>query len=176
MPTIELKSSKRGLAFYGFKMPRQIIIGSLAVVLTLLFHTAFAETDGFRGITWETDISTLTDMKYVRTDLTGIKRYARKSDELKIGAAELEGIEYGFWQDKFCDVLIWFQGYANFSALKDATFEKLGDDGFKLQSEARYAWLGEVTLLQLEYDDISGKGTLFINSKKIFEEQKRANP
>lgn len=75
-----------------------MIFITLVAVTAVLPLNAFAEADGFRGIKWGIDISSLKDMKYVRTDPSygGIKIYLRKNDDLKIGGAKLESIEYSF--------------------------------------------------------------------------------
>ena len=103
-----------GLAFVDTNVPSNFKPGS--------------EPDGFRGIKWETDISTLPDMKYFKTDPSfgGMKGYIRKGDKLQIGAAKLKRIEYDFWHGKFLGVLISTKGHTNWYSLKDAVFEKFG--------------------------------------------------
>lgn len=94
----------------------------LLVVLGLISGFAFgqinnfkpgSDPDGFRGIKWGTDIRTLCGMKYFRTDESygGIEVYIRENDELKIGDATLERIEYVFWRGKFCAVGIYTKGF-----------------------------------------------------------------
>ena len=136
------------------------------IILVTVPIVAFADADGFRGINWGTNISTLTDMQLVGTDPTygGIKKYSRKNDELKIGAATLESIEYGFWQGKFSCVMIRIKKYTNFLSLKDATFEKFGT-GFKPnQFMEEYAWFGDKTAMLLDYSGVSRTGSLFLFS------------
>lgn len=72
--------------------------------------------------------------------MAGQRYIQKKGDELKIGGATLESIEYGFWQGKLSDVIIKFKGYANFSALKDATFEKFGSGYKPNQFMESYWW------------------------------------
>jgi hypothetical protein len=57
------------------------------------------ELEGFRGINWGTDLSMLSDMVPSGSDSSDseIIPYLRNGDELKIGSANLERIEYGFW-------------------------------------------------------------------------------
>ena len=105
-------------------MKRALYVKILAVGITLLtVPSVLAQADGFRGIKWSTEFSTLeSQMEYVRTDPSygGIKLYRKLGDELKIGGAELISIEYGFWQNKFSDVVIRFVGFTNFTAVRDA--------------------------------------------------------
>ncbi len=88
-----------------------------------------SEPYGFRGIIWGTDISRLKDMKYLATK-DGVKYYSRKGDLLKIGAAKLEIVAYGFWNDKFSEVLVKTDGFDNYNKLKDAIFDNYGEDDF----------------------------------------------
>lgn len=131
------------------------------------------EPDGFRGIKWETNIKTLKGLTYIRTDPSwgGQKIYSRKSDELRIGAAELNSIVYGFWRDRFTDVLIKASSLANCDALKDATFEKFGE-GYKPNRFLKeYLWNGNVTGIRFEYNEISDKCSWYTFSKEINKQQ-----
>lgn len=149
-----------------------IILVSVALIIPLKVS---AETDGFRGIKWGTDISTLKDMRYIRTDPSygGIKLYSRNGDELKIGGAVLESIEYGFWQGKFSNLLIEFKGFTNYSALKDATFEKFGAGHKPNKFMEEYYWFGEITVMSIYYSEISSEGHLYMHSEEITKQQKR---
>jgi hypothetical protein len=64
---------------------RLLFFCAMVIILVTVPIVAFADADGFRGIKWGTDISTLTDMRFVGTDprYGGIKMYSRKNDELK---------------------------------------------------------------------------------------------
>jgi hypothetical protein len=149
-----------------------IFLSLLAFVFILPF-VAFAEVDGFSNIKWGTGISTLNDLQYVRTDPSygGIKIYSRKSDELKFGNAELERLEYGFWQDKFYSVSMKFQGHVNISSFQDAIFAKFGL-GYKPDPlMEKYVWFSEVTRVLLDYSEVSGEWSLFMSSKDINMQQ-----
>lgn len=145
----------------------------VALAFTLPFN-AFAEADGFRGLKWGTEFLTVKDsMKYIRTDPSygGIKIYSRNDDELKIGGAILESIEYGFWQDKFDSVTIKFKGYLNFSSLRDATFEKFGTGYKPNRFMEMYLWYGEITEMMLNYKEVLGEGILYMSSKEIKKQE-----
>lgn len=152
-----------------------ILMMMVALSFTLL-SDAFAEADGFRGIKWGTEFSSIKDsMTYIRTDPSygGIKVYSRKDDDLKIGGAELESIEYSFWQDKFCNVFITVKDSVNFSSLKDATFKKFGAGGKPNRFMEKYVWGGKITGMLLEYNEFSKKGKLYMFSLEINKEQRR---
>ncbi|MBT9144615.1 MAG: hypothetical protein DDT42_00457 [candidate division WS2 bacterium] len=147
------------------------------IVLTFLVIPlyAFTDADGFRSINWGTDISTLSDMRFIRTDPSygGIKMYSRKNDELKIGGAILESIKYGFWRDKFSSVWIEIKGFTNFSALRNATVERFGPGDKSNSFIERYFWLGEKTGMILKYCKVFKEGFLFMSLKEIKEQQRQ---
>jgi len=151
-----------------------ILINSLAYALPPGMFKPGSEPDGFRGIRWEQDISTVEGLVYVNTDPSygGVELYRRKGDELRIGAAKLEDILYGFWQNKFCVVKILVKGSVNWAGLKQAAFEKFGEGFQSNKYIEKYVWLGENTLMLLKYNEILEKGDLLMASKKITEQQK----
>ncbi len=114
-----------------------------------------SEPDGFRGIKWGQDISTVEGLVYVDNDSSfgGIDYYIREGDELKMGNAKLERIFYGFWKNKFSSVKILTKGYTNWSSFKAVVFEKFGE-GMKfgeIPDYEWYLWFGENTCMDLSY-------------------------
>jgi hypothetical protein len=157
------------------KRLKVVLMISVALFFTVVVSAFAEEADGFRGLKWGTNFSTVKgNMIYVRTDPSygGIKLYSKKGDELKIGAAKLESIEYGFWQDKLYGVTINFNGYVNFSALKESTFQKFGSGYQDNQFMQRYFWFGTVTTMMMYYSEVQHKGYLSMSSKEISEQQK----
>lgn len=131
-----------------------------------------SEPDGFRDIKWGTDLSSLSGMQYLRTEQSygGVKIYLRDGDELTIGRANLNKIEYNFWKEKLCGVFIFTEGFTNFDGLKAAVFEKFGKGSQSNRFMERFAWFGAQTDMILKYSEISKKGELFMISKKINEQ------
>jgi hypothetical protein len=152
-----------------------------------------SDPDGFRGIKWGTEISTLNDMEKVEKDQSSnsdLVWYTRKGDTLAIGQAKLENIFYSFWMGKFDSVWIDFEGDENFEVLKKESLERFGkvrgseEPVEKTQRGARrepsaikrpegfYAWWGRNTEMVLSYSKDRHKGTLTINSTMISEERR----
>ena len=158
----------------------------LIVILSCLLISSFAfaewtvgekpgtEPDGFRGIKWGTSIDDLAGMEYYGTDTSygGIRVYTKKNEDLKIGAANLELVEYGFWQGKFSDGWIHTIGSINWRGLKEATFEKFGAGYQDNEDIENFVWGGPQTMMTLKYSEITEKGALFIFSIVIYEQQK----
>lgn len=130
------------------------------------------EPDGFRGIKWGTHISSLSGMRYYRTDPSygGVHIYIRVGDKLQIGGAKLDRIEYGFWQERFCGVTIYTSGSVNWYSLKDAVFETFGRGYQPNEFIEKYFWGGTETGMILEYNEITEKGSLWMSSRKISKE------
>lgn len=149
------------------------------------------EPDGFRGIRWGTEISTLGDMEKIEQEKSSDSEsawYLRKNDVLAIGKARIENIFYSFWMGNFESVWIDFKGEENFETLKKELFERFGktrESGAEnIDKEARsarlptegagafYAWWGQKTDIFLSYSRERHKGTLTMSSKKVREERK----
>jgi hypothetical protein len=130
------------------------------------------ELEGFRGINWGTDLSILSDMVPSGTDSGSneISAYLRNGDELTIGAASLERIEYGFWKDKFCGVKVVTKGYSNWTGFRDVMVEKFGRGYQTTKGQEEYFWSGEKTNMVLQYDKTTTIGVLFMVSKTMGKE------
>ena len=174
----------------------------LAILFSIFLIGCFASTrsskprsepDGFRGIRWGTEISTLKGMEKAEQDRSSnsdLVWYTRKGDTLATGEAKLENIFYSFWMGNFEGVWIDIKGEENFEALKKELFEQFGK---ALESEELmkktyerawrgpstieradffYGWWGKNTEMSLSYSKDRHKGTLTINSRRIREERK----
>ena len=152
-----------------------------------------SEPDGFRGVRWGTEISTLKDMEKVeqhKSSNNDLVWYTRKGDILAIGKAKLENIFYSFWMGNFESVWIDFKGDENFETLKKELFELYGkvlesEELMKKMdkksgrepstighAEEFYAWKGKNAEMSLSYSKDRHKGTLYINSRMISEERR----
>ena len=173
-----------------------------AIVFTIFLIGCFAsarpskprsEPDGFRGIQWGTEISTLKDMEKAEQDKSpdnALVWYTRKGDTLAIGKANLENIFYSFWMGSFESVWIDFKGDENFEALKKELFEQFGkvlesEELMKRMdrrtgrapstirhAEEFYAWWGKKSEITLSYSRDRHKGTLSIDSTRMGEERR----
>jgi hypothetical protein len=152
-----------------------------------------SEPDGFGGIKWGTEISTLKDMERVtqgKSSNADLAWYTRKGDTLVIGKAKLEKIFYSFWMGNFESVWIDFKGDENFQTLKKELFERYGkaleseelvkkmERGAEREPstighpEQFYAWWGKNADISLSYSKDRHAGTLSINSRMMTEERR----
>jgi hypothetical protein len=132
-----------------------------------------SEPDGFAGIKWGTEFSEAkSDMVELRSVINPTEPdvkikiyYIRKGDNLKMGEAQLDKIEYGFFRGKFAEVQITAVGPDNFNHLKKVLFEKYGTVDKPVQG--LYPWNGGVTRIALRYDEPTKTSSLTISSTKI---------
>ena len=174
----------------------------LAVVFSVFVIGCFAsarpskppsEPDGFRGVKWGTNISTVKDLEMVeqvKSSNSDLVWYTRKEDTLAMGKAILENIFYVFWMGTFESVWIDFNGDDNFETLKNELFERFGkvaesEELLRKTDRGRgrsasptkqagefYGWWGKLTEMALSYSRDRQKGTLRLNSRMIREERR----
>ena len=145
-----------------------LIIMTLTVFPTSSFaYTYQNEPDGFREIKWGTDFETVKDqLMFASLDESygGIKVYTKINDEMNIGTASLESVEYCFWQNKFVMAYINVLGINNWLGVQDALKYKFGQ-GFKSNRFIEdYTWVGNTTIINSKYSDIERKGTIIFIS------------
>jgi hypothetical protein len=132
-----------------------------------------SEPNGFAGIKWGTEFSEVkSDMVESRSitnptepDVKIKIYYTKKGDNLKMGEARIDKIEYGFFRGKFAEVQITATGPLNFNHLKKVLFEKYGTVDKPVQG--LYPWNGSVTRIALRYDEAARTSSLTISSTKI---------
>lgn len=146
----------------------------IILFLSLLFfiqESLFAfqnEPDGFKGIKWGTDISTLHDMQFDRLDTTqtsysGLSIYRKPGEKFSVGDMESNNIDYYFYKGKLIKVEIWFTcNDSQFDQLQKycSSIYKEGQktkEFYWLDPEVRCFWMGDTTRLNLsKYDSSPG--------------------
>jgi hypothetical protein len=114
-----------------------------------------SEPDGFAGIKWGTPfVEVKSDMVEARSISDPAEPnvkikiyYIKKGDQLKLGEAQLDKMEYVFWRGKFAEARISATGPENFDRLKNFLFEKYGTAN---KSQGAYFWDGSVTQIFLK--------------------------
>ena len=153
-----------------------------AMLLLMLFFCIFlascsnnsfkegSEPDGFRNIKWGTNLRLLENMKHIgnRDDFGEvIALYIRMDDELIVGGAALEKIEYSFWNNKFFEVSLGTGGYRKCAALKESAIERFGKG--KNEKNKIIEWIGDKSIATFQ-GFISGRCNLSIWSYDIYKE------
>jgi hypothetical protein len=121
------------------------------------------EPAGVNGIKWETELSTLNEMKlYVRE--SDVSFYSRPGDEYKLKSGKLIPIHYGFRKDKFYVGVVRTKEIPDWEALKETVFEKYGVGAKPFSNKDEYIWIGKDVTMALRYDEESKKGLYYIRS------------
>ncbi len=127
------------------------------------------EPDGFNGIKWETNVSTLGGMKLFQKDRShgGIDFYFKEKDPFKLGDGRLHTVQYGFWRGRFYTGVVTAEGPAGFKALKEGVFGKFGEGAKPFRNREEYLWIGKDTVMSLRYDDFIKTGIYYIRSDSM---------
>ena len=134
------------------------------------------EPDGFAGIKWGTEFS---EVKSAMVELGSISDpaepsvkikiyYTKKGDNLKMGEAQLDKMEYVFWRGKFAEARINATGPENFDRLKKFLFEKYGT---VTKFQGAYSWEGSVTRIALRYDEPTKPCLLTVASTRLASQE-----
>jgi len=127
------------------------------------------EPEGFNGIKWETELSTLKEMKPYRKDLShgGIDFYLKAGDGYKLKNGKLIPIQYGFWRGKFYVGMVITKGVTDWDALREAVFREFGEGSKSFSNREEYLWLGNNTVMALRYSEFSKTGIFYIRSNSM---------
>lgn len=136
------------------------------------------EFEGFRGIKWGTEITSLTNMKFLRTGPSygGINYYTRVGDERIVGGASLDVIEYGFWDDRLSFVRIVVSGYQNCKLFKAVVFEKYGKEYRQPFKSTWFSWDGTNTKVIYRIIQNSTRNELHLSSVFMDQEISKNEP
>jgi hypothetical protein len=135
-----------------------------------------SEPDGFAGIKWGAEFSEVkSDMVELRSTNDPAEPnvkikiyYTKKGDDLKMGEAQLDKMEYVFWRGKFAEVRINTTGPENFDRLEKFLFEKYGTVN---KFQGAYSWDGSITRIALRYDEPTKPCLLTIGSTKLASQE-----
>lgn len=154
-----------------------IVLCILTLALVVSVSDAFKEEpDGFRGIKWGTDISTLKNLKVADTwKVEGMEEFIKDGDELAIGDAKLKSINYYFWKGKFAQVRIEVtENNRNINKLSDILVGKFGTpeqvDYSMPMPNPLYYWEGKTTRITLQRQGVSNFFNLWFESLSITKE------
>ena len=124
------------------------------------------EPVGFNGVRWETELSTLSDMKLFSKESShgGTYFYLRTGDAYKLSNGKLLPIYYGFCQGRFYVGVVKTEKVSDWEALKESVFEKYGVGAKPFVNQEEYLWVGKDATMALRYDRYSKAGTYYIRS------------
>ena len=147
----------------------------LVMILVLALSLgAFAfqnEPDGFRGLKWGDPPG--EDMEFFIDMETRTKGYILPDDKMYLGDVSLYAVGYMFYENRFVGVAMYFKGEDNYDLLETICKQRYGeeeaDEGFY-----QIQWMGQKSVIMLNYDFAEEEGNLSINSTLIMVERFQA--
>jgi len=136
--------------------------------------------DGFRGISWGTDLSQRPDMGQIEAPKipTDSGVWTREGDKLQIGEAELTEIYYITYKTRLMGILVKCRGRENFQALKRALSAQYGPLSQPNEFIEQFIKSGitstrEKVIMSLDYNEFSETGIWVVSFKPLCDQQER---
>ena len=137
------------------------------------------ESDGFWGIKWGTDINQVHGFVFLGAleFIEEVDFYKRQNDIQSWEGIKIKSISYGFWRNKFYEVMITFPviGRKSWDQLKMVVISKFGMPTDSLITMNSYSWKGSKTEILLMRNTNSDTGILSMQSKKMTDERRKLN-
>jgi hypothetical protein len=133
---------------------------------------------GLDGLTWQMHPNEINGIAKLGTDPSygGIDQYNRPGGSLTLGDAQLDGLVFGFWQNRLYTILIWVEGKPSYTRLRRAVFERYGSGRRSEQGLDRYIWIEDATDRMLEFDQQRNAGIFWMRSRELDTQIKRLYP
>ena len=138
-----------------------------------------SEPDGFRGLTWQTDIATLDPLHTMEViEIMGpFTYYKKKKEDLQLVTVKLDDIIYEFWNGKFSGVIVKVRGENQFQVLKDYVFARFGPGQrskvLEQMNVQDFYYNGIRTRMYLKFSEIDRTGELSLYSIAILSKQQQ---
>lgn len=156
--------------FQQEKRVRLLVVAAVLVGLLglgyLLLPVTKKEPAEFRGLKWGSNVRELPEMRLLAEE--GDLKFLEKANELtRVGEVNVDKIIYGFYKDRFYNVMIYYSSPADFDKLREALAKEFGPPFQPIESEKKCFWNGEQVNLLLNFDEASTTGRLIYLFKPI---------
>ena len=133
---------------------------------------------GFDGLAWQMHPGDIAGIAKLGTDpfVGGIDQYWRPAGNLSLGDVLLDGLVFGFWQNRLYTILVWVNGKPAYTRLQHAVFESYGSGRKNEKGLERYIWVDDTTDRMLEFDQQRNTGIFWMRSRVLDEQVKRLYP
>jgi hypothetical protein len=133
---------------------------------------------GFDGLAWQMRPGDIAGIAKLGTDPAygGIDQYWRPAGNLTLGHILLDGLVFGFWQNRLYTVLVWVNGKPAYTRLQHAVFERYGSGRKNQKGLERYIWVDDTTDRMLEFDQKRNTGIFWMRSRVLDNQVKRLFP
>jgi len=125
---------------------------------------------GFKGIAWHMKPADLPGLSKIGTEevFGGIDQYWQPDGPLSLGEALLDGLVFGFWQERLYSIMMWVDGKPGYKRLKRAIFKRYGEGEVSKQQPDRYVWVKDRTTDRLlEFDSERNIGVFWMRSREL---------
>lgn len=134
---------------------------------------------GFDGISWQMRPSELPGLTKIKTEplYGGIDQYWQPDGPMSLGNVLVDGLVFGFWQNRLYSIMIWVDGQPGYEHLKRVVFERYGRVNVSKNSPDRYVWVKDRTTdRMLEFDDKLNIGIFWMRSRELDNHIKELYP
>lgn len=133
---------------------------------------------GFDGLTWQMHPRDISGIDKLGTDPSygGIDQYWRPAGNLTLGDVLLDGLIFGFWQNRLYTILVWVNGKPAYTRLQRSVFERYGPGRKNEKGLERYIWIDGTTDRMLEFDPQRNTGIFWMRSRDLDIQVKRLYP
>lgn len=156
-----------------FFQEKRVLLGVLAAVLAALLGAGYLllpnpkkEPTAFRGIKWGSNLRDLPEMTLLAEE-GDLKFFEKANDLTRVGDANVDKIIYGFYKERFYNVMIYYSSPEDFAKLREALAKEFGPPFQPIESEKKCFWNGEQVNLLLNFDEASATGRIIYLFKPI---------
>ncbi len=142
-------------------------------------QTAKIKGIGFSGIFWQMRPTDLPGLSKIETEdaYGGIDQYWQPDASLSLGGALLDGLVFGFWQDRLYTIMMWVDGKPGYRRLKQAVFQRYGPGEASKTQPDRFVWVKDRTTDRLlEFDTERNIGIFWMRSRDLDAHIKQQYP
>jgi hypothetical protein len=126
---------------------------------------------GFDSLTWHMRPSDLPGLSKIKTEAIygGVDQYWQPDGPLSLGDALLDGLMFGFWQNRLYTITMWVDGKPGYERLKHSVFKRYGrGEKGKKSDQDRYVWVTDKTTDRLlEFDAKRNIGIFWMRSRDL---------
>ena len=132
--------------------------------------------NGFRDAHFGARLDTMAGLQLLsESGAAGTQLYIRPDEALEIGQARLDGVTYGFYQQRLYFVALFTSGRRNSQAVL-SRFQQVYGPGVAVAGDAlEYVWQGRRVLLHFRQDLATGVGMAALTSLEIDAQVKSAS-
>lgn len=123
----------------------------------------------FRNLAWGMRPTSIPGLLHSQTSPAygGVDEFYHPDEVLQLGAAPIDGIVYGFWQNRLYTITVWADGRPRFEKLRQWVLETYGPGHPSKTGAERQVWYGNGSDRLLEFDKALNTGIFWMRSEKL---------